>query len=115
MLGYIFFILEACVYLDKGLCVEVCDFLLIAQKRGFQEQEDKSMLVELVGLELCEAAYALMLSKKGLCIFVSVLLYEAFESHWLFLCVFRVVMAFVRSIHQWWISGNAFQSSRIIR
>ena len=41
-----------------------------------------------------------MLSKEGLCIFVSVLLYEAFESHWLFLCVFRVGMAFLGSIHQ---------------
>ena len=68
------------------------------------------MLVELVSLELCEAAYAfwlysdglvlLMLSKEGLCIFVSVLSYEAFESHWLFLCVFRVGMAFLGSIHQ---------------
>ena len=65
-LGYVFFILEACVYLDKGLCVKVCDFLLIAQKRGFQEQEDKSMLVELVGLELCEAAYAFWLYSDGL-------------------------------------------------
>jgi hypothetical protein len=31
-LGYVFFILEASVALDKGLFVEVCDFLLIAQK-----------------------------------------------------------------------------------
>lgn len=67
------------------------------------------MLVELVSLELCEAAYTfwfysdglvlLMLNKEGLGIFVSMLLDETFESHWLFLYVFREGISALRSIH----------------
>jgi hypothetical protein len=63
----------------------------------------------LVGLELCEAMNAfwlysdglvpLMLSEEGLGIFVSMLLDETFESHWLVLYVFRDGISALRSIH----------------